>query len=42
VQAITKNMLQRNLVHVLASDTHFSDGPRSPKLGTDSVTKVDS
>ena len=33
VQAITKNMLQRNLVHVLASDTHFSDGPRSPKLG---------
>ena len=33
VQTITNNMLQRNLVHVLASDTHFPDGPRSPKLG---------
>jgi protein-tyrosine phosphatase len=33
VQAITNNMLQRNLVHVLASDTHFARGSRSPKLG---------
>ena len=33
VQAITNKMLQRDLVHVLASDTHFPDGPRSPKLG---------
>ena len=33
VQGVTKNMLRRNLVHILASDTHFPDGPRSPRLG---------
>ena len=33
VQSITNNMLQRNLIHIMASDTHFPGGPRSPKLG---------
>lgn len=33
VQGITNHLLRRNLVHILASDTHFPNGPRSPKLG---------
>lgn len=33
VKGITNLMLRRNLVHVLASDTHFPGGPRSPRLG---------
>ena len=33
VQQFTTNLLKRNLVHVVASDTHRPDGPRSPKLG---------
>ena len=32
VRRITKTMLQRKLVHVIASDAHFPGGPRSPKL----------
>ena len=33
VKRLTLSLLRRGLVHVLASDTHFPDGPRSPKLG---------
>ena len=33
VQRFTAYLLRRNLVHVVASDTHRPDGPRSPKLG---------
>ena len=33
VQRVTNNMLRRNLVHILASDTHYATGRRSPKLG---------
>ena len=33
VQRFTSSLLKGGLVHVIASDTHFPDGPRSPKLG---------
>jgi protein-tyrosine phosphatase len=32
VRRITNSMLRQRLVHVLASDTHFAAGPRSPAL----------
>ena len=32
VRRFTEDLLRRGLVHVLASDTHFADGPRSPVL----------
>lgn len=32
VRRVTKALLRRGLVHVIASDTHFPGGPRSPKL----------
>lgn len=32
VRQFTVELMQRGLVHVLASDTHFADGPRSPLL----------
>jgi protein-tyrosine phosphatase len=42
VQRITRDMLDRNLVHILASDTHNPSGPRSPKLrrGVEAVAKI--
>ena len=32
VQRLTHSLLRRGLVHVIASDAHFPDGPRSPNL----------
>ncbi len=32
VRRFTATLLKRGLVHVIASDTHFPGGPRSPKL----------
>jgi protein-tyrosine phosphatase len=32
VKRLTHSLLRRDLVHVLASDTHFPSGPRSPRL----------
>ena len=32
VKRITSRLLRRGLVHIIASDTHFSEGRRSPKL----------
>lgn len=32
VKRLTHSLLRRGLVHVIASDTHFPSGPRSPKL----------
>ena len=32
VRSITQNLLRQRLVHILASDTHFPAGPRSPEL----------
>ncbi|MFQ5934621.1 MAG: CpsB/CapC family capsule biosynthesis tyrosine phosphatase, partial [Dehalococcoidia bacterium] len=32
VQRFTHSLLRRGLVHIIASDTHFSTGPRSPEL----------
>lgn len=32
VRTITHSMLRQRLVHILASDTHFPAGPRSPEL----------
>ncbi len=32
VKRLTHSLLRRGLVHVLASDTHFPSGPRSPAL----------
>ncbi|HAL48352.1 MAG: hypothetical protein FI707_16975 [SAR202 cluster bacterium] len=42
VERITRDMLDRNLVHILASDTHNPSGPRSPKLrrGVEAVAKI--
>jgi protein-tyrosine phosphatase len=42
VQQFTAQLLRRNLVHVMSSDTHRPRGPRSPKLGAgiDAVTKL--
>ena len=42
VKNITSQMLKRNLVHILASDTHFPEGPRSPRLdiANDTVTAI--
>lgn len=38
----TASLLRRNLVHIIASDTHFPSGPRSPKLppGVDAVANI--
>ncbi len=33
VRSITHSLLRQRLVHILASDTHFPVGPRSPELG---------
>ena len=33
VKDFSLGLLRRRLVHILASDTHFPDGPRSPELG---------
>jgi protein-tyrosine phosphatase len=32
VQKFTEYLMQRNMAHIIASDTHFATGPRSPKL----------
>ena len=32
VERLTHSLLRRGLVHIIASDTHFPEGPRSPKL----------
>ena len=32
VRRITRSLLKRGLVHIIASDTHFPGGPRSPLL----------
>lgn len=32
VQQFTHMLLRRGLAHIIASDTHFPDGPRSPRL----------
>ena len=32
VRRVTHSMLRRRLAHIIASDTHYPDGPRSPKL----------
>ena len=32
VKEFTLELLSRRMVHVMASDTHFADGPRSPEL----------
>jgi protein-tyrosine phosphatase len=32
VKRLTHNLLRSGLIHVIASDAHFPDGPRSPKL----------
>jgi protein-tyrosine phosphatase len=32
VERLTQTLLRRGLVHVLASDAHFANGPRSPDL----------
>lgn len=34
VKRLTESLLRRGLVHVLASDTHFPTGPRSPELAS--------
>ena len=38
----TAKLLHRNLVHIIAPDTHFPAGPRSPKLppGVDAVAAI--
>ena len=38
----TDALLRRGLVHIIASDTHFPDGPRSPKLpeGVDAASRI--
>ena len=38
----TKTLMRRRLVHILASDTHFAQGPRSPKLmpGVDVAARI--
>ena len=42
VKRFTRTLLQRGLVHVIASDTHFPDGPRFPSLlsGVEDATKI--
>lgn len=42
VQTFTHKMMQQGLVHIIASDTHFPDGPRSPKLppGLEAAAKI--
>jgi protein-tyrosine phosphatase len=42
VKRLTLSMLRRGLVHVLASDTHFPSGPRSPELrqGMEAAARV--
>ena len=42
VRRITNNLLRRGLVHIIASDTHFPGGPRSPKLppGLEAATGI--
>ena len=32
IKTFSQNLLRRGLVHILASDTHSSSGPRSPSL----------
>ena len=32
VRDFTRTLLRRRLVHILASDTHYAEGPRSPVL----------
>ncbi len=42
VRRFTHALLRRGLVHVIASDTHFATGPRSPTLlpGVEEATRV--
>jgi protein-tyrosine phosphatase len=42
VKRFTNSLLRRGLVHVIASDTHFPGGPRSPKLspGVDAAAVI--
>ena len=42
VRKFTVTLLRRGLVHILASDTHFPGGPRSPRLvpGVQGVSKI--
>ena len=42
VQKFTRYMMRRGLVHIIASDTHFADGRRSPKLppGVEAAAKI--
>ncbi len=42
VKKFTATLLRRNLVHVVASDTHFASGPRSPRItpGLEAIAEV--
>ena len=42
VRKFTRTLLQRGLVHIIASDTHFANGRRSPKLpsGVEAAAKI--
>ena len=42
VRKFTVTLLRRGLVHILASDTHFPGGPRSPRLvpGVEGASKI--
>ena len=42
VRRFTVGIMERGLVHVIASDAHFADGPRSPKLlpGVEAAAKI--
>ena len=42
VRRVTRNLLQRGLVHIIASDTHFPQGPRSPRMahGVEAAARI--
>ena len=42
VQRFTRRLMQQGLVHIIASDTHFPGGPRSPQLppGLEAAAKI--
>ena len=42
VRRVTRKLLQRGLVHIIASDTHFPGGPRSPRLahGVEAAARI--
>lgn len=40
IKRLTRSLLRRGLVHVIASDTHFPAGPRSPELDPGVVAAI--